>query len=77
MKTISAAGVHAYVETDDVVSADRHFLAITATEAGPKYIRLPNVATVQDIFESRQIGAAVDHFEIQMEAGETRLFELR
>lgn len=73
---LKASGVHTYVDSDDVVSADSRFLAITATHAGTKQVVLPEAATVRDLFADRVLGRNVSQFELPMVEGETRLFLL-
>ncbi len=73
---LKASGVHLYVDSDDVVSADSHFLALTASEEGSKQVTLPRPATVRDLMDGRVIGEGVETFEISMQKGQTRLFSL-
>lgn len=73
---LRASGVHTYVDSDDVLSADARFLALTASEAGTKRVVLPKATTVRDLYADRVIGTDVSQFELPMVAGETRLFLL-
>ncbi|MHC4400686.1 MAG: beta-galactosidase [Planctomycetota bacterium] len=73
---LAASGVHVYVDSDDVVSADRRFLALTATEAGPKRVVLPEPATVRDLCNGSEVQSGARSFEVVMAQGETRLFLL-
>jgi hypothetical protein len=73
---LKASGVHTYVDSDDVISADAGFLALSATQAGTKRVVLPKRATVHDLCEDRLLGTDVSEFEIPMVEGETRLFVL-
>ena len=73
---LKASGVHTYVDSDDVVSADARFLALTATQAGTKRVVLPTATTVRDLYEDRVLGTNVSQFELPMVEGETRLFLL-
>ncbi len=73
---LRASGVHTYVDSDDVVSADARFLALTASEPGTKRVVLPRATAVRDLYTDRVIGASVSQFELPMVAGETRLFLL-
>ena len=73
---MKASGVHVYVNSDDVVSTDKRFLAITASEAGTKRIALPQRATVRDFDSGRVRATDAAEFDVSMAQGETRLFVL-
>lgn len=73
---LAESGVHLYIDTDDVVNADSRFLAISATTAGVKHVRLPKAATARDLVTRELVGTAVREFDLTMESGETRLFGL-
>jgi hypothetical protein len=73
---LQASGVHVYVDSDDVISADDRFLAITATQQGRKQLTLPERATVRDLCDSSVVAANARSFEVIMAKGETRLFVL-
>ena len=73
---LKASGVHIYVDSDDVVSADDGFLALTATAAGRMHVALPQPTTVRDLCEDRVLGKDISQFEVQMDEGETRLYVL-
>ncbi len=45
------AGVHCYVDTEDVVWASRDLLAVSVHQAGPRTIHLPRTADVSDLYE--------------------------
>jgi hypothetical protein len=73
---LKVSGGHIYVDSDDVVSSDDHFLALTATAAGTKQITLRKPATVRDLYGDRTQGTDISSFEVPMAKGETRLFVL-
>jgi hypothetical protein len=73
---LKASGVHLYVDSDDVVSADGNFLAITVTQGGPRHVALPQRKTVRDLFGDRVLGQDVAGFDLNLAEGETRLFVL-
>ena len=70
------SGVHLYLDSDDVISADDRFLAVTACSAGTKTLTLRAAATVRDACTGRPVAESTAKFELPMSAGETRLFEL-
>jgi hypothetical protein len=73
---VKVSGGHVYVDSDDVVSTDDQFLALTATAAGTKQITLRKPATVRDLFSDRVQGTDISRFDVPMTKGETRLFLL-
>jgi hypothetical protein len=73
---LKASEAHTYVDSDDVVSADDRFLALTATAAGSKHVVLPEPTTVRDLVEGRVLGKDISRFDVQMAEGETRLYVL-
>lgn len=68
------AGVHIYSESEDVMYADRAFVALHTVRAGPKIIRLPRPADVWEVYSNRQVARDADVFEDVMEAGATHLY---
>ena len=68
------AGVHLYVETEDVVWAARDMVAVCVREAGPREISLPRKGDVRDLYSGAQIGKDIDVFEAQFEDRGTRVF---
>ncbi|MFV1964558.1 MAG: hypothetical protein ACC628_03985 [Pirellulaceae bacterium] len=73
---LKASGVHVYVDSDDVISADAHLLAITATTEGTKRVVLPEPATVRDLLDGSVVCENGRAFDLPMARGETRLFAL-
>lgn len=73
---LKASGVHVYVDSDDVVSADGRFLAISATSDGNKRVVLPGPTSVRTLHDGRMVGRGVRQFDVPMVAGETQLFVL-
>ena len=73
---LKAAGVHVYVDSDDVVVADSRFLALTATQDGTKRVILREPATVRNLYDKQVVAADTRSFEVPMSQGETRLFML-
>jgi len=68
------AGVHLYVDTEDVIYGNASVLAIHALSAGDKQIKLPRRADVRDIMSGEAIASGASEFAVAMRAGETRLF---
>jgi len=73
---LKAAGVHVYVDSDDVLLTDGEFLCITASQAGRKVIRLPSVRRVTHLPGREEVPGATDRIEIDLARGETRLYWL-
>jgi beta-galactosidase len=74
---LKASGVHLYMDSDDAISTDGRFLAVTATSAGSKTIVFPRRVTLTDALDGSDIARGVDRFSLLMEFGETRLFMVR
>lgn len=70
------SGVHIYVDSDDIVYANTHFICIHAKSAGVKNISLPFFAVVIDVLEGYKILATGKSFCIELEQYETRLFRV-
>jgi len=70
------AGVHHYIDTDDVVWATRETLAITVNEPGRRTIRLPRPARIIDVFSGAVVVEDASSFDADFQAGGTRLYRL-
>jgi beta-galactosidase len=73
---LKTAGVHVYIDTPDVLLTDGRFLSITASQAGPKAIRLPAPACVRSLPSGEVWHKATDRIDIVLEQGETRQYSL-
>jgi len=71
-----AAGVHAYIDTPDVVWASRNLLAVSVLEAGPRTVRLPRKSNVRDLYTGRALAAGVRKFRAEFAEKSTRVFVL-
>ncbi len=71
------AGTHCYIDTPDVVLANRSMLAVSVEKPGPRTIRLPRPATVTELYTNKIIAEkSVSTFTYDFPALETRLFHL-
>ena len=68
------AGVHHYIETEDVVWAARDLVAISVYQAGRRKIRLPGAAAVRDFYSGEEIAKSADAFDADFEEYATRVF---
>jgi len=68
------ASVHIYSESEDVLYADRNYVAIHTVRAALKTIRLPHRADVWEVYSNRQTGRECTEFQDWMEAGSTHLY---
>jgi hypothetical protein len=73
----AAAGVHIYVESDDTVYANRSLLSLVVNRPGPRTIRLPRPATVDDLFSGETVVENAGEFEVDMPQNSTRLWRVR
>ena len=71
------AGVHLYLETGDVVYANRSFLCVHANGGGEKKIKLPVKADVFDLISQKEIGKALQEFTVTMKPLSTVVFLLK
>lgn len=71
------AGVHLYIDTEDVVWASKDLLAVSAKAPGPRTIRLPRTAVVTDVYTGKPVADATRSFETDFADRQTRLFRLR
>jgi hypothetical protein len=71
-----AAGCHIYDDANDVVYADKNFLAIYATSAGPRTVHLPRTARVVDLLDNKTLAEGTSQFTVSMSANESKLFAL-
>lgn len=68
------AGVHIFNEDDDVMYADRAFVALHTVRGGQKRIILPHRADVFELYSDRKVGSQCEVFYDNMEAGTTHLY---
>lgn len=71
------AGVHIFLDTDDIVLSGNSMLAIHAASSGEKHVKLPFKATVSDALTGEVLKEQTDIFDLNMKKGETRLLWLR
>ena len=74
----NAAGVHIYLDTNDIVYANRLFIAVHATTEDTKRISLPTTAAeITDAYTNETIAYNTNEIEIKMRNGETRTFRIK
>lgn len=71
------AGVHLYIDTEDVVWAARELLAVSVNAAGPRTVRLPRQAKVTDLYTGKVIADGVTSFEAEFGSKATRIFAVQ
>jgi len=71
------AGVHLYVAGDDTVYANRSLLSLFADTPGARTIRLPEAATVVDLFTGETVAEGVAEFQVQVPGETTKLWRLK
>lgn len=70
------AGTHVYSETNDVILADRHLVALHTVASGPKLLALPQKSRVWDLITGEYLGAHFTAISFAATAPSTRLFRL-
>lgn len=71
------AGTHQYVDTDEVVWANRDMVALTVRLPGKRTIRLPRTADVADFLSGAMIARECNAFTADFAENGTRVFVLR
>jgi hypothetical protein len=71
------AGVHQYLETEDVVWASRDLVAISVQQPGPRTIHLPRAADVSDLYAGSVVARGARSFSAEFKDRSTRVFVLR
>jgi len=71
------SGVHVYSDSDGVVLTDGKFLGFVSTSAGLKHLMFPSPALVIQALDGRTIAQRVEVLDVEMQLGETRLYQLK
>lgn len=70
------AGVHLYIDTEDIVWACRDLLAVSVHEGGARTVRLPRRCRVVDLWTEQTLSQNSAVFEVNIPAKATGLFRL-
>jgi hypothetical protein len=70
------AGCHLYCDADEIIYANRSFLAIHTRTAGTRTFALRRSADVTEVFSGATLGQGVSSFEDRLDAFRTRLYFL-
>ncbi len=68
------AGCHIFGYDDDVIYANENFVAIHAKERGKHTIHFKKPCSPYEVYEKKFYGENVDHVELDMYLGETKMF---
>ena len=68
------AGCHIYMDSDDVMFQNKHFVVIHASDSGKKTVKLPNKCSPYEVYERAFYGQETDVIECDMLLGETKMF---
>ena len=71
-----AAGVHVWIDTDDVLAAGRGYLMLHVVSDGEKTIRLPSCFDIDEIYAARPSLKSVTDFKEVLKKGETRIYRM-
>jgi len=69
-----AAGVHLYLDSEDVLHANDRFVLLHTTTAGQKTLRLPRRADVVEVYTGQVLFRQVESFSLAEASQTTRLF---
>lgn len=75
-KIAQDAGVHIYLDTDDLLYHNKSFIGVQARTAGKKTIYLPEKSDIYDLFNDKVIGNDISEFTLDMKKHETALFHI-
>ena len=67
------AGCHVYTEDNDVVMAGRGLITYHTVAPGPRTVRLPEPATVWDLFSGECLGESVSEVALKFEQPGTKV----
>ena len=70
------AGVHIWYESDDVSYIGANYVTFHASSTGKKTLKLPEKATVFEVYEGKCYGENVTEFSFDAYLGETKMFRL-
>ena len=70
------AGVHVYSQTFDPISANKSFVMIHTSSAGPKRIVLPGTHDVADALSGRPVAKATNEIRETLPMGVTRIYRI-
>jgi hypothetical protein len=70
------AGAHVYLESNDILLADRSIVAVHSLQPGEKDILLPAPCAVTDVITGRRVAEHTQKIEFQMEKPGTCVFRL-
>ena len=71
------AGCHIYIDTEDVLYANRDYITLHASSSGRKVIRLPRKASAYELYEEKYYSKNSDVIDLDALKGETYMFELK
>jgi hypothetical protein len=69
-----SAGVHLYVESDDLIYATQGLLAVHAGECGSKRLHLPKACDLYDPYNKKVDARNTREFTFEMRKGDTRVW---
>jgi hypothetical protein len=70
------AGVHLYIDTEDIVWASRDLLAVSVNDGGQRTVRLPYPRRVVDLWTGTTIAGNSDTFSVTLPPHGTGLYRL-
>lgn len=70
------AGVHQYIDTEDIINVNKSFLSIHTKDGGKKKVVLSSPRKIKELFTKKDIGNNLASFEIEMEPVSTLLFQI-
>ena len=73
---LRAAGVHIYLDTDDVLAVGRGYVMLHVASDGIKTVKLPQIGSAREIFGAMPPQKDVSVIEVPLKRGETRVWRI-
>ena len=71
-----AAGVHIYMDSDDVLYANKNYLTLHSSSTGKKRLRFKEPTDLFELYEEKLYAEGVTEIEIDTELGDTKMFRI-
>lgn len=71
------AGVHTYDDAEDIIYANRNWLAVHFARDGERTVRLPGRADVVDAWTGQPVGRGESSSRVKARRGQTHIFRLK
>ena len=70
------AGVHVYLDSDDVLYANANYLTLHSSETGKKLLKFQNEVSLYEVYEEKLYADGVTELWVDTEIGDTKMFRV-